>query len=398
MKNLKIFTNNIEQEAVDQINKLLDQDAFKDSKVRIMPDVHSGSGCVIGFTADLGKKVIPNIVGVDIGCGVRVVKFLDKKEIDLKDLDNFIKNNIPSGFNIHNPGDEVENCIDLKDLYCYEKLRNKESLPLAIGTLGGGNHFIELDKDDDGFIYLVVHTGSRNLGCQVAKIYQEIAIKHCFKVDKDSIHNLIQKLKDEGKEKEIQNELLKLKNSVEQSTFPKELAYLEGKERDEYLHDMRLCQMFAIINRETICNKIVDYLNIKEYESFESVHNYIDDNNMVRKGAICASKNKPVIIPLNMRDGSIIGIGKGNEDWNFSAPHGAGRLMSRSKARETLKLDDFKKSMDGIYTSTVDETTIDEAPMVYKNASEIINLIKDTVEITNLIKPIYNFKASGKEK
>lgn len=430
MSDLKIFTNNIEDKAMEEIETLLNQEAFKDCKVRIMPDVHAGMGCVIGFTGNLGKKVIPNIVGVDIGCGMLCCE-LGNIDINLAGLDNFIKTNIPNGFDIHNYESKrtddnltfYEQYIEdnyLKKLYCYDKLRNKDHLRGSLGTLGGGNHFIEIDVDDQGNKYLVIHTGSRNLGKQVADIYQEMAVEHCSY--KEELNNerlsILKEYKEQGREREIGDALKALYDKYNGLTkLPKDLCYLEGEDREDYLHDMRICQQFAHENRCSIAGKIIDrfiyykgkqtkYYNLDVTDSipnsddvanltyFESVHNYIDDEDMVRKGAISAHKGKNVIIPMNMRDGCIIGIGKGNEDWNYSAPHGAGRIMSRMKAREVLKVEDFQNEMSNIYTTTANESTLDEAPMAYKPMEEIVNAIGDTVEITKIIKPIYNFKAA----
>lgn len=400
MKNLKIFTDNIEQEAVEQITLLLEQEAFKDSKVRIMPDVHAGKGCVIGFTGDLGDKVIPNIVGVDIGCGMLCVELGDI-DLDLEKLDKIIREYVPSGFNVH---DERKTRFDkLQELKCYRELKDTKRLERSIGTLGGGNHFIEIDVDEDNNKYLVIHTGSRNLGKQVAEYYQELANQLCnYNIGeyKDKQQELINTYKEQGRKQEIQSALEELRKEyqVNKNKIPKDLAYLEGQYRDDYLHDMRICQEFAVLNRKHIAIEIMKQLNCAlsfPGNNFETIHNYISfEDNIVRKGAISAKKGEKVLIPMNMRDGCIIGIGKGNDEWNQSAPHGAGRIMSRMKAKETFKLDEFKESMKGIYTTSVSEETIDEAPMVYKPMQEIINCIGDTIEIIKLIKPIYNFKAS----
>ena len=394
-KNLKIFTNNIEQSAKEQIDLLLEQEAFKDCKVRIMPDVHAGAGCVIGFTGDLGNKVIPNIVGVDIGCGMLCAN-LGNIDIDLQQLDKIIRENIPSGMNVHN---EKAGDFDLTKLYCFKELKNVDGwLEKSLGTLGGGNHFIEIDVDDDNNKYLVIHTGSRNLGKQVCEIYQNKAIEYCsFKKEiQEEKENTIKLLKEQGREKEIQQSLIDISNKYDGKTkLPKDLCYIENEERDKYLHDMELCQQFAVLNRSYIAYKICKELNILCEDYFQCIHNYINfEDNIVRKGAISAREGERVIIPMNMRDGCIIGIGKGNEDWNYSAPHGAGRVMSRNIARKTLNIDDYKKSMDGIYTTSVNEDTIDESPMVYKPVEEILEHIKDTLEIEKIIKPIYNFKAN----
>ena len=409
MRDLKIFTTNVEQQAIDQIDLLLAQDAFKDCKIRIMPDVHAGSGCVIGFTGNLGDKVIPNIVGVDIGCGMLTIN-LGNVEIDLAELDNYIKENIPSGRNIYSNDniDEYDKYIAeyiIDQLYCKNELRNIDWLKNSLGTLGGGNHFIEIDIDEENNKYLVIHTGSRNLGKQVAEIYQDLAIKNCSfeKEIKKESKKLIEEYKAAGRQREIEQGLLNIKNKYLGLTkLPRDLCYLEGKEREAYLHDMKLCQEFAWHNRHSIGGNIIAYLvktqkyRLKEFSDyFDTIHNYISfEDNIVRKGAISAKKDEIVLIPMNMRDGCIIGKGKGNEDWNYSAPHGAGRIMSRASARNNLNLEEFKETMKDIYTSTANESTIDEAPMAYKPAQEIIDNISDTIEIIKIIKPIYNFKAT----
>lgn len=401
MRDIKIFTKNIEDEAVKQIDLLLEQEPFKDCKIRIMPDVHAGKGCVIGFTADLGDKVIPNIVGVDIGCGMLCVE-LGNINIDLERFDEIVNNCIPSGRNIRE-----HKLLDFKkinELYCLRELKDTKKFNKAIGTLGGGNHFIELNIDNEGNKYLVIHTGSRNMGNQVARYYQELAIELCS--GKEEMFNkkeeIIKTYKEQGRKTEIQKALKELEKEYKDNkpNLPSELCYLEGKYRKMYLHDMDICQEYAICNRVNIAHEILkNYLDKEQYRKFEwkmfeTIHNYIDfEDNIVRKGSIRANKGEQVIIPINMRDGSIIAIGKGNKDWNNSAPHGAGRVMSRMKAKETFNLDEFKESMKGIYTTSVVEETIDEAPFVYKPMQEIIDNIKDTVEIKKIIKPIYNFKA-----
>lgn len=407
MKDLKIFTENIEQEAVEQIDLLLNQEPFKECKVRIMPDVHAGKGCVIGFTADLKDKVIPNIVGVDIGCGMLCVE-LGKIEIDLERLDKVINECIPAGRNIRE-----HKLLDFKpinELFCLRELKETKKFNRAIGTLGGGNHFIEIDVEDDGNKYLVIHTGSRNLGKQVADYYQNLAIELCS--GKEEMYKkkeeIIRTYKKQERKSEIQKALKELEKGYKNNKpkLPKELCYLEGKYREMYLHDMKICQEYASLNRLQLAKQIITayfeltsisdmYPPIME-NSFETIHNYISFNdNIVRKGAISAKKGERVLIPINMRDGSIIAIGKGNEDWNNSAPHGAGRIMSRKKAKETFKLEEFKDSMKDIYTTSVVEETIDEAPFVYKTMQEILDNIQDTVKVEKIIKPIYNFKAKN---
>lgn len=395
MKDLKIFTNNIEAKAKEQIDLLLEQEAFKNCKIRIMPDVHAGSGCVIGFTGNLGDKVIPNIVGVDIGCGMLCAN-LGNIDIDLEKLDNIIRKYIPSGMNVHEKSVKEFNFCKL---YCYKELKNKEEwLEKSLGSLGGGNHFIEIDIDENGNKYLVIHTGSRNLGKQVCEIYQNKAIEYCSykKEMQEEKNKIIREYKDQGRQQEIQQALIEISTKYEGKTkLPKDLCYLENEEKENYLHDMRLCQEFAVLNRSYIAYKICAELGILCEDYFQCIHNYINfEDNIVRKGAISARKDEKVIIPMNMRDGCIIGVGKGNGDWNYSAPHGAGRTMSRNIARQTINMNDYEESMKGIYTTSVNEETIDEAPMVYKPMEEIIDHIKDTVEIEKIIKPIYNFKAN----
>ena len=399
MKDLKIFTNNIDERSVDQIDLLLEQEAFQDSKVRIMPDVHAGKGCVIGFTGDLGNKVIPNIVGVDIGCGIFCAN-LGKIEINYEKLDNFIKENIPSGMNVNE--NKIAN-FDLKQLYCYSNLKHYQWIENSVGSLGGGNHFIEIDQDDKKEKYLVIHSGSRNLGTQVAEYYQDLADQLCnhdLEDYQNKRNEVLTIYKELGREKEIQSTLIELKKEFEESKnrIPYDLAYLENEYRESYLHDMKLCQEFAVLNRFTIAKTIAEYMKWNFDNYFESVHNYISfEDNIVRKGAISAKKGEQVIIPINMRDGCIIGIGKGNDDWNNSAPHGAGRVMSRSQAFQTIDLEEYKKSMENIYTTSVTEETKDEAPFVYKSIEEILEHIIPTVEVTKIIKPVYNFKASEEQ-
>lgn len=402
--NLKIFTENIEEKALEQINTLMAQPAFKDCKVRVMPDVHAGAGCVIGFTADLGDKVIPDIVGKDIGCGMLTVE-LGKIWIDFDKLDETIRESVPSGMDVHEDDEAVKEFrshFDLHTLKCYDSLKNKDWLEHSLGTLGGGNHFIEVDADDDGNKYLVIHTGSRNIGKQVADIWQEAAVSRmCGKEKLRQIQeDTIARLKAEGKEKQISMELKRLKQVYGPDvSVPKELCYLTGREREYYLDDMKWCQRFARWNRARIVKDICERMGGKWSERknnwFETVHNYIDhESNIVRKGAISARKGERVLIPMNMRDGCIIGIGKGNEDWNCSAPHGAGRTMSRAEAKRSVTLDEYRKSMEGIYSTSVGVDTIDESPMAYKPMDEILKNIEPTVEIERIIKPVYNFKAS----
>ena len=392
----KIFTENYDIQAYRQIKELCDQPFAEGAKIRIMPDVHAGAGCVIGFTADLGKKVIPDIVGVDIGCGMLVAE-LGKIDIDLATLDKVIRDRVPAGMNVHDaPAASYEYEID--ELICKPYLHNMDWLLRSMGTLGGGNHFIELDVDDDGNKYLVIHTGSRNLGKQVAEYYQNLAISNFY--GQNNMKNLratiIQKLKREGREKEIQKEISKIQPMAQ--TIPKELCYLEGDDRADYLHDMKCCQKWADRNRHEILCNILRGLGLTLYgnaniRAFTTMHNYISSDEIIRKGAVSAEKGEKLIIPLNMRDGSLICIGKGNLDWNCSAPHGAGRLYSRAEAKRVFDVDDYKRQMQGIYTTSADESTLDECPMAYKPAHCIIDAIGPTVDIVKRIRPIYNFKA-----
>lgn len=393
MSDLKIFTNNIEEKAMEQINTLIALPVFSQCKVRIMPDVHAGSGCVIGFTADLGDKVIPNVVGVDIGCGLLAME-IDTNDIDFGRLDSVIRENIPSGFNVNNKPSETAIGL-IEQLRCKSSLRNMDRLIRSVGTLGGGNHFIEIDRDEDGVAYLVIHTGSRNVGLQVANHYQGIAIdmRYGKSARKESNEEIISRLKAEGREAEISAALKKRKSQF--SGIPKPLCFLEGEDRENYLHDMDICQKFARLNRFRIASRIAEHMKWGYRSIIHSTHNYIDfDDNIVRKGAISARKGEELIIPMNMRDGCIIGTGKGNDDWNQSAPHGAGRIMSRTEAKKQVSMQEYQESMQGIYTTSVDESTLDECPMAYKPMKEIIDLIDPTVEIKKIIKPVYNFKAA----
>lgn len=387
------YADIIEQEAINQIQRMCDYDLTKDSKIRIMSDVHAGKGCTIGTTMSVTDKVCPNIVGVDIGCGMYTIK-LANKDIDYKQIDE-ICHYIPSGMNVWEG--RIER-FDLTKLRCYRYLKDTKRLERSLGTLGGGNHFIEIDKDKNGNYYLVIHTGSRNLGKQVAQIYQQLAIdlhsgKEEYFIKRDEI---IKNYKEQGRRSEIQNALKDLAKAYENNTsnIPEDICWLYGTHLVDYLYDIDICQNFAKRNREKIAEIILEKANLTKIAAFHTIHNYIDTKNMIlRKGAISAYKDEKVLIPINMRDGSIIAIGKGNPNWNYSAPHGAGRLMSRSKAKETITMEEYQKAMEGIYTTSVNESTIDESPMVYKSIDDIIDNIKDTVDIIDIIKPVYNFKA-----
>lgn len=400
---LKIFATTIEQDAISQVYRLASQPQFKNAKIRIMPDAHAGAGCTIGFTANLGDKVVPNFVGVDIGCGMLVAN-IGKIDLDLSKLDNVIRTTIPCGSEVNTTqGTRVE-FEQMEDLIMYKDLRNLLHLQSSIGTLGSGNHFLEIDVDEDGNKYIVIHSGSRNLGQQVCKHYQNLAIDQCnahTKEIKTEINETIARLKKEGRQKESSKAIKEIKEKYNRiDKVPTDICYLTGDLRQDYLHDMKLCQEFAWQNRLEMLRRILKGMKIKNVvEQWQTVHNYIDfSDNIIRKGAIRCNVGEKVIIPLNMRDGSIIAVGKGNEDWNNSGPHGAGRLMSRRVAKESLSMNDFKKSMEGIFTTCVNRGTIDESPMAYKNAQEIIDGIADTAEVINIIKPIYNFKATEIEK
>lgn len=394
----KVFTDNLEEGAKEQIVRLLDQEFIEGSKVRIMPDVHQGMGCVIGFTANMGDKVIPNIVGVDIGCGMLTVE-LANIDIDLPKLDKIIHNKIPSGRHVHKSRKEPFD--RLQDLHCFRDLRNTRRIERSIGTLGGGNHFIEVGTDSKDNKYLVIHSGSRNLGTQVANYYQRLAIDLASGKEEyfQRKEKLIEDYKAKGKRNEINKALNSLKKEYKgnQPKYPKDLCYLSGKYREMYLNDMKICQEYASLNRETMADIILSSLlgkSLDEFSYFETVHNYIDfRDNIIRKGAISAYEGEKILIPINMRDGSILAVGKGNPDWNYSAPHGAGRLMSRTVAKEGLTLEDFKKTMEGIYSTSVHEGTLDESPFAYKPIDEILDNMKEAAEIIDIIKPIYNYKA-----
>lgn len=359
----KVFTNHLEEAALEQIKLLCDQEFTKDSKIRIMPDVHAGAGCTIGTTMTIKDKIVPNLVGVDIGCGMETVK-LKNKQIELEKLDKYIHEKIPAGHKIRETSHDFADEIDLNELRCLKdgKINTKRAIN-SIGTLGGGNHFIEVNKDEENQYYLVIHSGSRHLGLEVAGYYQEQAF---------------QQLEEEQK-KEI----------------PRTLAYVKGTLLEDYLHDMKIVQRFAMLNRKAMVQEIVKGMKFKVMEQFTTIHNYIDTDEMIlRKGAVSAKKGELLLIPINMRDGSLLCIGKGNEDWNQSAPHGAGRLMSRKEAKNSFTVSEFKKQMKHIYTTSVNAETLDECPMAYKNMEEIISQIKETAQIVKVLKPVYNFKAS----
>ena len=387
----KVFTEVIDEGAVRQIKELCDQDWAAGSQIRIMPDVHAGAGCTIGTTMTITDKAVPNLVGVDIGCGMETVR-LKETHIELQKLDKLIYERIPSGFDIRDTPHRFAEHIDLTELFCYDEI-NPLRAERSIGTLGGGNHFIEADKGSDGSVYIVIHSGSRHLGVETAKFYQEEAFKRLNGCSKADISGLIAQMKAQGREKEIQSEIVRLKNEV-RTSVPRHLAYCEGELFDQYIHDMKLVQEFAMLNRQAMMDEIIKGMGLHVRERFTTIHNYIDTEEMIlRKGAVSAKAGEKLLIPINMRDGSLICTGKGNPDWNCSAPHGAGRLMSRTAAKNSFTVSEFRKQMNGIFTTSVNSATLDECPMAYKSMEDIVENIGDTVEINDVIKPIYNFKA-----
>lgn len=384
----------VEEEAIEQIRRMCDYEFTEHAKIRIMPDVHAGKGCTIGTTMTIHDKVVPNIVGVDIGCGMYTVE-LGKIDIDFKRVDE-AAHFIPSGREVWEGRMER---FDLTGLRCYRNLKQTRRLERSLGTLGGGNHFIEIDVASDGTKYLVIHSGSRNLGKQVAEYYQSLAID--LNVGKEDYfmkrEALIRTYKEQGRRSEIQKALKAMEKEwmAKEPTLPADLCYLYGNYMEDYLYDVEICQHFARRSRERMAEIILERTGMTALSAFHTIHNYINTREMIlRKGAIAAHEEELVLIPINMRDGSVLARGKGNPEWNYSAPHGAGRIMSRAKARETLDLEAYKKTMEGIYTTSVNEATIDEAPMAYKSLEDIIDVIRESVEVIDILKPVYNFKAS----
>ena len=385
------FAKVIEQEAIDQIRRMCDYPFTEGSRIRIMPDVHAGAGCTIGTTMTIEGKAVPNVVGVDIGCGMYTVE-LGKGDLDFARIDE-AAHYIPSGMNVWEGRRER---FDLTGLHCFRELKDTARLERSLGTLGGGNHFIEVDRAQDGTNYLVIHSGSRNLGLQVARIYQDLAIElHSGKEEYlRQREEIIRSYKEQGRRNEIQQALKELKWDRQEADMPEDLCYLYGEYLDRYLHDVEICQDFARRSREKMAEILMDRAGLTGRDGFHTIHNYIDTKEMIlRKGAIAAHKGEKVLIPINMRDGSVLAVGRGNPDWNMSAPHGAGRLMSRTKAKEDLSLEEYQKTMEGIYTTSVNESTLDEAPMAYKSLDDIIDVIRDSVDVVDVMKPVYNFKA-----
>lgn len=387
----KVYATIIDDDSSRQIIELCSQKFAEGEKIRIMPDVHAGAGCTIGTTMTVSDKIVPNLVGVDIGCGMETVR-LKETHIELQKLDKLIYAKIPSGFNIRSKPHRYAEKIDLAKLRCFERI-NADRAEKSLGTLGGGNHFIEADKGSDGSIYIVIHSGSRHLGLETAKYYQNEGYRQLNRSSQKEINELIAEMKAQGREKQIQKELKKLEN-VKRTDIPKHLAYVEGKLFDDYIHDMKIVQEYAMLNRQAMMDEIIKEMGLHVTEQFTTVHNYIDTENMIlRKGAVSAQAGEKLLIPINMRDGSLICIGKGNPEWNCSAPHGAGRLMSRSEAKQSFTVSEYKKQMNGIFTTSVNQSTLDECPMAYKDMNAILDNIGETADVADIIKPIYNFKA-----
>ena len=380
-----------EEQAIMQIRRMCSYALTEGSRVRIMPDVHAGKGCTIGTTMTIAGKACPNIVGVDIGCGMYTVK-LYETVLDFEKI-NEACHFIPSGMNVWEGRRER---FDLTELRSYRALKGTRRLERSLGTLGGGNHFIEVDRASDGTLYLVIHSGSRNLGKKVAEHYQKLAVelnkgREEYFLKRDA---LIAEYKATGRRKEIQKALKELHWSSHEATIPEDLCFVYGPYLEDYLHDVEICQRYARRSRELMAEIILERCGLTGADGFHTIHNYIDTEEMIlRKGAIAAHAGEKVLIPINMRDGSVLAVGKGNPDWNYSAPHGAGRIMSRTAAREKLDMEAYRSAMEGIYTTSVNEQTIDEAPMAYKSLDDIIDVIRETVDVIEILKPIYNFKA-----
>lgn len=391
----KIFTDVVDQASIAQVIALCNQEFTAGSRIRLMPDIHAGAGCTIGTTMTITDKVVPNLVGVDIGCGMETVR-VREDHMELQKLDKLIYERIPSGFAIREKPHRFLERVDLDELCCakhVDLLRAEKSL----GTLGGGNHFIEVDRDDGGQLYVIVHSGSRRLGLEVAHYYQEQGYKVLNRTDDASIAQLIADMKAEGRQKEIQKELKRLKNQ-KQTSIPYPLAYVSGDLFAQYIHDMKIVQHYAMLNRKAMMDEILKGMKLHAEEQFTTIHNYIDTDAMIlRKGSVSAQAGERLLIPINMRDGSLLCVGKGNEDWNFSAPHGAGRLMSRAQAKQSFTVSEFKKQMADVYTTSVSKSTLDECPMAYKGMEDILKNIGPTAEVEKIIRPIYNFKAGDED-
>ena len=391
----KIFTDEADNASISQVITLCNQEFVQGSRIRLMPDIHAGVGCTVGTTMTIQDKVVPNLVGVDIGCGMEIIR-IRETHIELEKLDKLIYAKIPSGFAIRSKPHKFVEQSDLVKLHCIEHVNLLRAVK-SMGTLGGGNHFIEADQDDEGNIYIVVHSGSRQLGLEVAKYYQEEGYRYLNHSDDASIRQMIFDMKQSGQEKNIQKAINRLKNT-KRTNIPKTLAYVTGELFEQYIHDMKIVQHYAALNRQAMIDEIVKGMKLHIEDQFTTIHNYIDTDNMIlRKGAVSAQKGEKILIPINMRDGSLICEGKGKEDWNFSAPHGAGRLMSRLDAKRTFTLSEYKKQMAGIYSTSVNRATLDECPMAYKGMRHILDNIKPTAKVLRFIRPIYNFKAGAED-
>jgi len=394
---IKVFADIIDDSALVQLEELANQEFVKGSIIRIMPDAHAGKGCVIGTTMTITDKIVPNLVGVDIGCGMLCVD-LGKSKIDYKSLDAYIYRNVPAGRDIFK--NRLKFKTNINKIRCMNHLKNKDVFFRSVGTLGGGNHFIEIDKDDEGNHYLIIHSGSRNLGKQVADYYQNLAIKYHENLlfnKSEEINRVIMEFCNTDKKKEIKKRIKDIKNKKVDLNIPRDLCYLEGDDFDDYMHDIEIVQRYASENRMRIAETIVEFLGMEldNLDYFETIHNYIDHDDMIlRKGAVASYKNERLLIPINMKDGCLICVGKSNEDYNYSAPHGAGRLLSRTKAKQEISLDDYIDSMEGIYSTSVNRRTIDESCFAYKPLESILNNIEGTVDVIKQIKPVYNFKSS----
>ena len=388
-----VYANVIEDEAIAQIRRMCDYDFTEGCRIRVMPDVHAGKGCTIGTTMTVNGKAVPNVVGVDIGCGMYTVR-LRERDIDFEKLDA-AAHLIPSGMKVWNA---PQAAFDLKALRCFDQLKHPLYLAASLGTLGGGNHFIEIDRGSDGALYLVIHSGSRNLGKQVAEYYQRVAVNLNAGISshrQEQRNALIKEYKASGREQEISAALAQLDQPQRERTLPDDLCYVYGQDFEDYLHDVKICQAFARQNRELMAGILLEHAGLKGEDAFHTVHNYIDTDEMIlRKGAIAAHKDERVLIPINMRDGSVLAVGRGNPEWNYSAPHGAGRLLSRTAAEQKLSMEEYRKTMEGIYTTCVTPSTLDESPMAYKSLDDIIGVIRDSVDVIDIMKPIYNFKAA----
>ena len=386
------YTDTLEETARQQIQEMCDQRLFAGSKIRIMPDVHAGTGCTIGTTMTVTDQAAPNLVGVDIGCGMETVKLADR-EIDFEKLDQVIRAQVPSGENIRNTPHPLTDQIDLNQLRCRSAIHMERAV-LSLGTLGGGNHFIEIDRDEEGNLYLIVHSGSRYLGVQTASFYRKLGWGAMNRLSDEARRGLIERFKAEGRTREIEKGLKELEERFIVSDVPEKFAYVEGQNLQDYIHDMRIVQQYAALNRQAMIQTMIEQMGLTETDRFTTIHNYIDTENMIlRKGAVSARKGERLLIPINMRDGALICIGKGNPEWNCSAPHGAGRLLSRTAAQNTLTVEEFRREMSGIYTTCVAQGTLDESPMAYKGLDEILAQIGPTAEVVKQIRPVYNFKA-----